>query len=249
MTKSLGDRMKRYEKVFNQKLSIKTPVILFLDGRAFHTFTRGLNTPFDDVFINAMKETLAYLCDNIPNAKMGYTQSDEISILLTDWDNFETSQWFDYRIQKMVSNAASMATYKFNEAFQRKIFKEYVDSKRDGDIFRWLKKTGFFDCRAFNLPIHEVQNWFIWRQQDWRRNSTQMIARKYFSHKQLHKKNQIEMREMLKNEHNVLLVDYPEHQRHGTLYTPQSRGQGKFSSPLFKNNRHIFDYVMELERL
>ena len=112
----LGTRMKEfYENRYRIFLPRRTNVLIRIDGKAFHTYTRGLNKPYDDGLMEDMNETTKYLCENIQGAKMGYVQSDEISILITDYDDISTSAWFDNNIQKMCSIAASLATAKFNQ--------------------------------------------------------------------------------------------------------------------------------------
>ena len=119
---SLGDRMKEfYENRYRFYLPRKVPVMIRLDGRSFHSFTKGFLRPYDEVFHNAMNTTLLYLCKNIQGCKFGYTQSDEISLVLTDLDTLTTDGWFDYGVQKMCSVAASMATLEFNRQFIKAI--------------------------------------------------------------------------------------------------------------------------------
>ena len=107
----LGDRMKsNYENRSKTSLLRRTPVIIRLDGKAFHTFTRGLQKPYDTILMKAIQETMLYLCENIQGCKIGYTQSDEITLLITDYDTLTTDAWFDYEVQKLCSVSASMAT-------------------------------------------------------------------------------------------------------------------------------------------
>ena len=114
----LGQRMKRnYEEVAKTKLYRRTPVIVRVDGRSFHTFTRGFKRPFDEVLVKSMQDTMKYLCENVQGAKLGYCQSDEISLLLIDYDTFDTQPFFDDEIQKICSITASMATLAFNKSF------------------------------------------------------------------------------------------------------------------------------------
>ena len=175
----LEDRMKEYEKSSRVKLPENLPVILRLDGRAFHTLTRGLEKPFDVDFIKLMNEIAIDQCDNeIMNAKMAYIQSDEISILI--YRSVFSDSWFKNDIQKMVSVSASRASA---FAMKNNMFKN--------------KKLIMFDSRVFVLPVKEVCNYFIWRQRDWERNSIQMLARKYYSQKKLQKKNREDMHEMI----------------------------------------------------
>ena len=113
---SLGDRMKEnYENRAKTYLVRRMPVIIRLDGKAFHTFTRGLKRPYDEIFHNTMNQTMKYLCENIQGCKLGYTQSDEITLLLTDYDTLTTDAWFDNNVQKICSVSASMATMAFNK--------------------------------------------------------------------------------------------------------------------------------------
>lgn len=114
---SLGNRMKRYEMVSSNSLTRRTPAIIRIDGKAFHSFTKGMNRPFDPVFRNAMAETMKELCQGIQGCVFGYTQSDEISLLLTDYSTLDTDAWFGYEVQKMCSIAASTATLSFNINF------------------------------------------------------------------------------------------------------------------------------------
>jgi tRNA(His) 5'-end guanylyltransferase len=178
---SLGDRMKAYEDVSRVRLTTKLPVIIRLDGKAFHTYTRGLKRPYDESLMRVMNLTAMYLCNNVQNCVMAYTQSDEISLLLVDYGSIKTSSWFDNNLQKMVSIAAGMAS-----AFL---------TARSDEIFPEIR-LATFDARAFILPQHEVQNYFLWRQQDWNRNSLSMLAQSLYSHKELQGKDRAEQHEM-----------------------------------------------------
>jgi len=217
---SLGDRMKGYEKVTKTKLMKRTPVIIRIDGKAFHTWTKGLkhidpglaNDPFSDLMNKAMSETTRLLVENIQNAVFGYTQSDEISILLNDWKQLNTSQWFDNSIQKMASVSASMATAYFNSQFKR-IASPYAARGGEND-FEFV--PAFFDARVFNIPKEEVVNYFVWRQQDASRNSVQMLGRHYFSHKQMDRKNVSQVQDMLMNEKGVNWNNIETWKRRGT---------------------------------
>ena len=183
---SLGDRMKEnYENRYRFYLTRRTPVVIRLDGKAFHTITKKCDKPFDGPFCTAMDVTAGMLVNDIQGSKLAYVQSDEISILLTDFDRFNTDAWFDYNIQKIVSVSAGMASAYFSQHWE-----SYVAL---GDKL----SMGIFDCRAFNLPKEEVCNYFIWRQQDWFKNSLQMLARAHFSHKQLKGKKTQDLHDML----------------------------------------------------
>ena len=111
---SLGDRMKKYEYITRTHLIPRMPVIIRLDGKAFHQFCNGLKRPFDDILIKTMQDTTKYLCENVQGCVLGYTQSDEITLVLVDYKTLDTTSWFDNNIQKIVSVSASMATMAFN---------------------------------------------------------------------------------------------------------------------------------------
>lgn len=169
MADSLGDRMKRYEAVSQPLLTSRTPAILRIDGKAFHTWTKKNKCvkPFDSNMMDWMSSTAKSVCSEISGSVFAYTQSDEISILLKDYQELETQAWFDGKVVKMASVAASYATGFFN----KQLSEEY--------------STAFFDARIFNVPKEDVVNYFIWRQNDAVRNSVQMLARAYFSHRAL----------------------------------------------------------------
>lgn len=181
MNDSLGDRMKQYEDVNRFHLPTKMPVIIRLDGKAFHSYAKDFEKPFDQDLMNMMNEVAVYLCKNIQNAKMAYTQSDEISILLVDYEDYKTSSWFDANIQKIVSVSAGMASAKMTELSYNAL---------------GHTKIAVFDSRVFVLPQHEVNNYYIWRQQDWERNSIQMLAQSLYSHKELQGKNSSQLHEL-----------------------------------------------------
>ena len=187
---AMGDRFKEYEAVSNIKLTRRTPVILRLDMCHGHTFTKGFDKPFDKTFIHCMQHTMKYLCENVQNCVFAYTQSDEISLVLVDYKTLETSAWFDNKVEKICSVAASFATYAFNKSFAE----EYQYSK-----YKHAYESGaIFDCRCFNVPKEEVANYFYWRQKDAVRNSVEATAQANFPQKKLLGKCQRDLLEMLK---------------------------------------------------
>lgn len=225
---SLGDRMKQYEGIPKTSLMRRNPVIIRIDGKAFHTFTRGFQRPFDDILIESMQETMKYLCENIQGCKIGYCQSDEISLLITDYENINTAAWFDYQVQKICSIAASMATLAFNRAFDSRV--DAIDNdifNGDDDYdFNYLsalhkaqEKGAMFDARCFSIPKEEVCNYFLWRQNDCVRNSIQMVAQANFSHKQLQNKSCDELQEMLWQEKNINWNDFETVKKRGSCCT------------------------------
>ena len=216
---SLGDRMKTYEYVGRNYLTRRLPVILRLDGKSFHTFTRGLKRPFDDILVKSMQETMKYLCENIQGCVLGYTQSDEITLVLVDYQSRESDAWFDNNIQKMESVSASMATLAFNKAFSheiaaqsKKLYTEYLEENDASYIEKLeiaMNKGAMFDSRVFTLPKEEVVNCLIWRQNDATRNSIQSVGQANFSQKQLHGKKCNDIQDMLMLEKGINWNDYP----------------------------------------
>lgn len=203
---SLGDRMKSYEDSYRISLPIRTPVILRIDGKAFHTYTKGCKRPVDESLIEVMNETAKYLCRNIQGCQLAYVQSDEISLLLTNYMSLDTQSWFDNNLQKMVSISAGMASAVFTGL--------------SGKIWGGITKLAFFDSRAFILPKEEVANYFLWRQQDATRNSVQMLARSLYSHKQCTDKNNSELQEMCFQK-GVNWNDCPTSQKRGRCIVKQ----------------------------
>lgn len=266
---NLGDRMKTYENVTRTYLTRRTPVIIRIDGKAFHTFTRGFDKPFDKVFVKSMQQTMKYLCENIEGCVLGYTQSDEITLILCDYKKLTSQAWFDNNIQKMCSVSASMATMAFNNNFAEIVSMSFADLSVDdyvnlpyfcGAHERMIYRQGMFDSRVFNIPKEEVNNCLLWRQQDATRNSIQSVAQANFSHKQLKGKNCKELQEMLWQEKGVNWNDYPIHLKRGSCcvkeqYEIESNGEKVLRSrwiideqiPIFSqdtnyvNSRVIFD--------
>lgn len=225
----LGTRMKTfYEAVPDTKLVKRMPVAIRIDGKAFHTFTQGFKRPFDDVLIKTMQETTKYLCQNIQGCVLGYTQSDEITLILVDYQTLTTDAWFDYRVEKLCSIAASMATMVFNKFFETYVG-EYCFDKWDGiskyedgekEYIRALQnaiqKGAMFDARCFNIPKEEVANLIYWRQLDASRNSVQMVGQAYFSQKELQDKKCSDIQDMLMTQKGINWNDFPTYQKRGS---------------------------------
>lgn len=215
----LGDRMKRYEYVSRTYLTRRLPVIIRLDGKAFHTFTKGFNKPFDRVMMTTMQDTMMALCSNIQGCVFGYTQSDEITLVLVDYQNINTDAWFGYNIQKMASVSASIATMAFNKFFidNTECAIQYYDSiapveatiNFDESVYKRKFNKAVFDSRVFSVPKDEVCNCLIWRQQDATRNSIESAGQKYFSHTQLKNKSCDDIQEMLFQEKGINWNNYP----------------------------------------
>lgn len=227
---ALAKRMKKYyEEVPKMKLVRKIPVCIRIDGKAFHTFTRGFQKPFDEVLIKAMQETMLYLCKNIQGCVLGYTQSDEISLILIDYQNLTTSAWFDYEVQKICSVSASMATMAFNNIFSKYV-REFdlvlayndndIDTKENRKLWeiynRAVEKGAMFDSRCFNIPKEDVANLIFWRQFDASNNSVQMVGQAYFTQEELNNKNTNQIQDMLMTQKGINWNDYPIYQKRGS---------------------------------
>lgn len=225
----LGIRMKTfYEQIPQTKLMRRTPVAIRIDGKAFHTFTRGFQKPFDEVLIKSMQATMKYLCENIQGCVLGYTQSDEITLILVDYKNLNSCAWFDYEVQKMCSIAASMATMAFNKVFEKNVdlfdlyhcdgneYDSFDNYKLSNIYYSAIERGAMFDARVFNIPKEEVTNLIYWRQLDATRNSIQMVGQANFSHKELQNKSCNEIRDMLITQKDIDWWDLPAHQKRGS---------------------------------
>lgn len=225
-TPGLGDRMKAYENVNRFYLTKRMPLIIRIDGRAFHTFCRGFKKPYDLIFAKSMQVTVFNLCKNIEGCRLAYTQSDEISLLLTDYDELETQAWFDKNLQKIVSISASMATLYFNKSFKdlseewcESYYSAWNNSEDDNRYYDTLRKTQFtatFDSRAFCIPKEDCANYFIWRQKDATRNSINSLGQAYFSQKVLQGLNVNQVQDKLVSEKVINWNDQPTEFKRGT---------------------------------
>lgn len=236
MNDDLGTRMKSYyENIPKTKLMRRTPVAIRIDGKAFHTFTKGFDRPFDKVLMTAMQETTKYLCENIQGCVFGYTQSDEITLILIDYKKLNSAAWFDYEVQKMCSIASSMATMAFNKIFQ-KCVNRYISriayhannvnmdiSDRTNKYRIAQEKGAMFDARCFNIPKEEVTNLIYWRQLDATRNSIQMVGQANFTHKELQNKNCNDIQNMLLTEKDINWNNYPTSCKRGTAVIKEDK--------------------------
>lgn len=228
--KNLGDRMKKYENVSRYHLTRRTPVIIRVDGKSFHTFLKSTNKPFDDHFIGCMQKAAVYLSNRMQGFKFGYIQSDEASFLLTDYDNLDTQGWFDYNLSKMVSISAAIMSVAFNVTYSNK----------------W-ELPAFFDSRVFNIPKEEVANYFLWRAKDWQRNSLSMYARNFFSHKQLLNKHSSAVHEMLYRIGKNWAVDLSDIQKNGTWIVDGTGAVRTDILPSYQDISKIVDPLVEME--
>ena len=253
---TLGDRMKNnYENISRYYLTRRMPVIIRIDGKAFHTFTRGFKKPFDDIFVKTMQDTMKYLCENIQGCVLGYTQSDEISLVLVDYAELTTDAWFGNNLQKMCSVSASMATLAFNKFFSGRVQEFMYDccdefgddvlpeKQNDYELAHnvYFKKfnAAMFDSRVFTIPKEEVCNYLIWRQQDATRNSIQSVGQANFSQKELHGKSCSDIQDMLMMQKGINWNDYATTLKRGsccikTVIQDLSTGVKEGESPISK---------------
>lgn len=218
----LDDRMKAYENCYRQTIMPRMPAIIRVDGKAFHTLTRGCDKPFDKPLMDAMDFTAQALVNEIQNARLAYIQSDEISILLFDYNKFDSQQWFGGSLNKMVSISASIATLAFSKAYT---------------------KDAHFDSRIFVLPEREVANYFIWRQQDATRNSVSMAAQALYSPKQLHGKGYSDQQEMLFQK-GINWNDYPTRSKRGAC---AAKDGIDLEIPIFSQDRAYIEKHLTVE--
>lgn len=221
----LGTRMKTfYENIPKTRLMRRVPVAIRLDGKAFHTFTRGFQKPFDFVLMDTMQQTMKYLCENIQGCVFGYTQSDEITLILVDYQKFTSDAWFDYEVQKLTSVSASMATMAFNKYFSENVV-EYnlthdpLVKRREGLLDNYIsavERGAMFDARCFNIPKEEVTNLIYWRQLDATRNSIQMVGQAHFSHDELQDKTCNMIQDMLMTKYGINWNDFTVPCKRGT---------------------------------
>lgn len=203
--KALGDRIKRYEAVNRYVATVRTPLMIRVDGRAFHTFTRGMDRPFDQRLTNAIVGAAKATAIEMQGFKVGYVQSDEATFCITDYDKLDSQGWFGYELPKIISISAALMTAHFNRLLP-------------------TEKTPVFDSRAFSIPAHDVTNAFLWRVKDWEKNSLQMYARTFFSQEQLHGKNRQAMHDMLHGVGKNWATDLTEQQKNGTFIIATNDG-------------------------
>lgn len=256
----LGTRMKEYyEQIPKTKLMRRTPVAIRIDGKAFHSFTRGFAKPFDEILIKAMQYTTKYLCENIQGCVLGYTQSDEITLILIDYKKLNSDAWFDYEVQKLCSISASMATMSFNKFFAEEVRNfdlawkhgftpQSVEIQQEHQkymevLYRAIEKGAMFDARCFNIPKEEVTNLIYWRQLDATRNSIQMVGQANFSHKELQNKSCNEIQDMLMTQRGINWNNFPVYQKRGSCVIKKMLGgMDDFGAPCIRSQ-----WVIDIE--
>jgi tRNA(His) guanylyltransferase len=231
---TLGDKFKAFENASKTRLDRLQPVVIRLDGKAFHTLTRTCAKPYDVNFVRSMRSATQFLCENVQGCRLAYTQSDEISLLLIAYQNEFTHAWFDYQMQKICSVAASFCAVAFNQVWQK-----------------YAPSLGYFDARAFNLPKENVNSYFVWRQNDCVRNSILSLGHANYSNKQLHKMKAVEIKELLTTK-NIHWENEPSFFTHGSTFMKETYAKGETmrtrwvvdeDSPLFVEDKN---YVNKL---
>lgn len=227
----IGDRMKNYEKCSELHLPKRIPVIIRVDGRAFHSVTKkyfGKEWSFE--FTRIMTEVALGIQKEIQGCKFAYGQSDEISFLLTDYFTTKTEPWFSYDLRKLVSVSASLASSMFTEELSKHYFYNSFIS---------------FDSRAFSIPQDDVCNYFIWRQIDATRNAILFAGHENFSQKQLHGKSCNEIQEMLFQEKDINFNYFQTIRKRGFCIID---GEVDMNIPIFTKDREYIEkwvYVRE----
>jgi len=234
---SIGDRMKKYEEVPRTSLTPRMPMIVRVDGRAFHTYTRQfkrrVDSPWSPYIRDGMTAAASALMREISGAKIAYLQSDEISVLVTDYDALGTQPWFDKVAQKICSVSAAIATATFNQTMLALEFGEQrvtVDHAGIHEFRIEFPRLATFDSRCFVLPREEVCNYMVWRQRDAEKNSVSMLAQAHFSSAQLHGKNGSQKQDMLMLEKGINWNDCETWQKRGWCverHTVRSHTEGE----------------------
>lgn len=242
---TLGDRIKKYESISEHYFTPKVPIVVRVDGRAFHTWTKKAKCkrPFDSLLITTMFEAAKFVADEMMNCKGVYVQSDEATFVMDDSDAIETQQWFGGRQNKIESITAALMT----SAFQSKwIYYNLVSStgRRNEDE---MTEPAYFDARAFQVPKDDVANAFLWRVKDWERNSLTMYCESFFSHKELHGKNSGQRRLMLENIGKSWDKDVCERYRNGSWYSPTNGESTNLTN--YKDINEFLFGVGELDEL
>lgn len=214
--KNLEDRMLYFRSLTDYKLLPNSYVLIMLDGRSFSKLIKNkFEKPFDDMFINMMNETAKYLCKSIEGVKFGYVQSDEISLVLTDFETETTDSFFSNRLCKITSIAASIATSEFNRLFIKNAITHCQKKEEIIDIVSNIKLCQF-DCKAWNVPSYnDVFAWFLYRQNDCIKNSKSQTTQTYYTHKELFKLNTDEQIEKLFKEKNINWNDFSDDKKYG----------------------------------
>lgn len=214
MKDTLGDRIKGYESIYEHYFLPKTPIIVRVDGKAFHTWTKGCKRPFDQNLISCMFGSAKEVAKQMQGCLALYAQSDEVTFVLCDDQSLETQQWFGGRQNKIESVTAAMMTAYFNRNW------EVGQNLRSDKCFNILDYTpAIFDARAFQVPKEDVANVFLWRVKDWERNSLSMFCNQFFSPKELHGQGRSDQHEMLHKIGHNWATECTDQQKNGSWWS------------------------------
>jgi len=231
MPDSLGNRMKQnYERPARFYLTCRMPVIIRIDGRAFHTFTRNFPKPFSVKFADSMVLAAMAVANEMQGFKLGYVQSDEASFLMTDYDSLQTEPWFGNNKSKIESVSASIMTAAFARCMK----------------LAGVTDLATFDARAFNVPEDEVVNYFLWRAKDWARNSLSVYAQSCFSHNDLQGKSAVDMHEMLHSIGRNWTFDLMDDEKNGTFLIGDDGHTTAEVLPVFAEINKLWEQVKPL---
>lgn len=213
---TLKEKCEALRATTDYRLPKKTYAMAMIDGHSFSRLIKNkYEKPFDDKFINIMNEVAIYVCKNVQGCKFAYTQSDEITFVLTDFENEETSAYFDYRLCKMLSIIPSLATAKFNQLVALNLLDTQESVMQAKDIIADMSLAQF-DCKVWSADnFNDVFAYFLWRQLDCVRNSKQQAAQAYLPHKELMGKRADEQVQMLFNKWGIDWNGYSDDKKYG----------------------------------
>ena len=213
--KNLEDKCQYYRSLTDYKLLPNSYVLVMLDGRSFSNLIKNkFEKPFDESFIDMMNQTAQYVCENVEGTKFAYVQSDEISLVLTDFDTPTTDSFFGYRLCKLTSLIASIATAKFNRLMIKYRLEKGMGIN-PGDVID-NSPLYQFDCKVWNVPnLNDVYAWFLYRQIDCVRNSKQQAAQSYIPHKELMNLNTDKQINLLFEKENIDWNQYSADKKYG----------------------------------
>jgi tRNA(His) guanylyltransferase len=232
---TLGDRIKGYESIYKRYFLPKTPIIVRVDGKAFHTWTKGCQRPFDPTLITCMFESAKEVAKQMQGCKALYAQSDEVTFVLTDDTTLESQQWFGGRQNKIESVTAAMMTAYFNKNW---LIKDHSNHQHF-NVWDYIdSKPAVFDARAFQCPKEDVANVFLWRVKDWERNSLNMFCERFFSHKELEGRNREQRHNMLHYIGHNWATECTEQQKNGSWWSCD-----KVDNFSLTNYQEIDDYI------
>lgn len=217
---SIKEKCKKAQKLFDYKLDCNKPIIVHIDGKNFSKMIKNkFEKPFDKEFIDMMNNTAKFICQNVQGVKLAYTQSDEITLIITK-SSTDSEIFFGGRLCKLQSVIAALATSEFNRHFiRRQVFDKDDWSNvqvRDLDQELLDMKMTQFDCKAWNVDtLYDAILWLLFRNIDCVRNSKQQAAQTYLSHKALEKLDTDKQIAKLLEEKNIDWNQYPDNMKYG----------------------------------